>query len=89
MCSAKGTMGIILCSEQGKAERFAKLQRTRTYEIQTGFQNVDLFLQFPGVIGFLYLGEDLFLVYNFFFHLSNLEKKKGERERTPPPTVLN
>lgn len=58
------------------------VQRCRehlAYEIQTCFQNVNLFLQFLGVVGLLYFCEDLSLVNNFFFHLNNLKK----RERNP------
>lgn len=46
---------------------------------------MDLFLQFPGAIGLLYFCEDLFLVYDFFFHLNNLKKKK----RKIKPSCVN
>lgn len=64
-------------------ERQSCLQSCRehlTYKIQTGFQNMDLFLQFMGVIGLLYFCEDLFLVYNLFFHLNNLKERARKRE---------
>lgn len=74
---------LVFAPCKGRQSRFQSYREQFTYEIQTGFQHVDLFVQFPGVIGLLYFCEDLFLVYNLFFHLSNLKGGGGEREREP------
>lgn len=55
-----------------------RLQRTAPiYQVQPGLQNVNLFLQLPGVIGLLCLQEDLSLTGDLPLHLNNLKERWG------------